>query len=243
MRTTFLCVVCCALVACSASRDVDFSGYDGADVAVLVGEVSACVPRRHFTPWHAKQWSSLTNPDGSSRPVTAQRLELSAFWPSLDGYTDREFQAYAESRYDRSKSPPSWVRIELLDMAVAQTRGEIANSDRRNFTVNVGVDERGFTVRRRDPGCIGQRAAAGATIAIEVGAECLNDELRTGRFGERVIEFYCAVSRCFAWIPESVAGFNYVFDFAASELAQWARLDERVRQKVRGGRLPAKGWL
>jgi hypothetical protein len=231
MRTLFLLAGCSLLVACSAPSEIDFSTYEGADVAVLVGEVSACVPRRHFTPWDANKFSALNNPDGSRRPVTAGRLELTAFLPGLEGYTNREFQSYASSRYDRRASPPTWVRIVLVDAAVARFQKEVADKERSNFAVNGGVGAHGFAVRRRDPSCIGQRAGAGGTIAIEVGPECLTEELRTQRAGQQEIEFLCAVSRCFAR-PAIAEGLNYTFDIHQSQFANWLDISERVRKAV-----------
>jgi hypothetical protein len=231
MRTLFLLAGCVLVVACSAPREPDFSMYEGADVAVLVDEVPACVPRRHFTPWDAGKFSALRNPDSSRRPVTPGRLELTAFLPGLEGYTDQEFQSYASSRYDRCASPPTWVRIELIDAAVARFQREVAEKERNNFVVNGGVGAYGFAVRRRDPSCVGQRAGAGGTIAIEVGAECLVDELRTQRVGQQEIEFLCAVSRCFAR-PATAEGLSYTFDIHQSQFANWLDISERVRKAV-----------
>jgi hypothetical protein len=240
MRTLFLIAVCSLLVACSVPREIDFSTYEGADVAVLVGEVPACVPRRHFTPWDANTFSALKNPDGSRRPVTPPRLELTAFLPGLVGYTNQEFQAYALSRYDRRASPATWVRIELVDAAAARFQVELADARRSDFTVDGGVGAHGFAVRRRDPGCVGKRAGAGGTIAIEVGPECLADELRTRRVGPQEIEFYCAVSRCFAR-PALAEGLNYTFDIHQSQFANWLDISKRVRTSVTAWAMAGQG--
>lgn len=240
MRTLFLLAGCSLVVGCSAPREIDFSAYEGADVAVLVGEAPACVPRRHFTPWDANKFSALKNPDGSRRPLTPGRLELTAFLPGLEGYTDQEFQSYSSSSYDRRSSPPTWVRIELIDTAVARFQTEVADKERSNFVVNGGVGTHGFVVRRRDPSCVGRRAGAGGTIAIEVGPECLTEELRTQRVSQQEIEFLCAMSRCFAR-PALAEGLNYTFDIHQSQFANWLDIGERVRKAVAAWAVAGRG--
>lgn len=232
--------VCASLVACSGQREIDFSAYVGADVAILVGDVPACVPRRHFTPSEAKAFSGLGNPDNTLRPVTAGRLELTAFLPDLAGYSNQDYEAYARSGYDRRGSPSTWVRIQLFDSAGARFREEVAGKERSDFSVDAGIGAHGFSVHRRDKTCVGQRAGAGGTIAIEVGPECLLEELRTRQVGQQETEVLCAMPRCFSGV-EHVEGLHYAFDIHESQFANWSDVSDRVRNKVASWAVTGRG--
>lgn len=216
------------------TRHQESTSFHGHAVAVAAAGKISCVPRRYFNAHDAQQFTALRNQNGSIRPVTPGRLELTGFLPQLEGYTESLYSEFVRNQYDRRKMPATWVRIEILGEDSARF---LAEFDRTRASSYVPV---GSGVWRKRPDCVGKTAGAGAATRVQQGPECVNWELRevNTSSGPAWLACYPAPSsdRCDMATPQEVDGVHYLYDFPISQLQSWSSIDNVVRTRVRSWR-------
>lgn len=228
----------CSIASCGQSRlaESEFQGFNGPSIKMVFDGIPVCVPRRFFNPSDAKQFSELRNPDGSVRATTPPRMALTMFVPNFDGYTDELYLEYTKNQSDRRKSPPTWVRVDLLNSEVTKFRREVGEAELLDFQADSYVDAWGFKSRKRKAECVGKKVGAGATIAIEIGPECVLEELKSAHAEASDVRLLCAPSpgpnRCYTRTVLSAAGVQFVYDFHMSQLPRWPAIHRGVYARV-----------
>jgi hypothetical protein len=210
--------------------------FDGPAVKLRFNESSICVPRRHFSAYEAKVYSSLTYGNGSPRSATPGRMSLNMFLPELHGYTNELYKNEQRNGYDRRKSPITWVRVDIIDEEVATFHVKTFEDSLSQFEPQSHEDSSGFTTRKRREDCVGRRAGAGAGILFEEPPECKLQELKFGHPEEPLFYLWCVPSpgakRCFSRTVSTASGIHFMYDFSIEQLPHWVSIHRGVRGKV-----------
>ena len=213
----------------------ELAAFDGPAIYIAMDDAVACVPRRFFSAYEAKTFSEAKNPDGSPRPITPGRLELTTFLPNLEGYTNELFRDYVRNRYDRRLSPSSWVRVELLNQEVAKFFRNSA-TEYESFEASQ-IESTEITSRRRKAACVGKTAGFGAGFLVTAGEECAIEELKGKSIDGVPVEALCApfpgTNRCHVRTVQNSGGIAFKYDFKIQHLADWDQIHRLVSIRVR----------
>jgi hypothetical protein len=213
-----------------SARKRDFPSFEGHAVAVATAGQVLCVPRRYFNAHDATRFTALRNEDGSIRPLTPGRLELTSYLPHLEGHSDAQYANLVRNHWDKRSMPATWVRIEILGEDSARFLAEFDRTRADSY------EPRADGTWKKKPDCVGRTAGAGAAMMVQQGPECVHWELRQVQTpsGAAWLACYPAPSsdRCDMATPQSVGGVPFLYDFHMSRLQDWAAIDKAVRERV-----------
>jgi hypothetical protein len=229
-------IAAAALLLAVTACGPDLRKFNGPPIGLVFDGLTVCVPRRHMSTDDVRSFSNLTAADGTTRLATPRRMELTLFFPGLNGYTDELYAQYVRDGYDRRKGPTTWIRMNLLDAELATWHRSV-DSSTDGFDPTPYVDPVGLKSWKRSANCVGRTAGFGAGFLVTLGAECAAEEVKAKTILGQEVRLTCAPSpgpdRCYLRGFVEGSGVHYQYDFHISHLAHWSEIHESLLSKTK----------